>query len=83
MNQGYRPAAMTDGLLLFAPDHAFTCVTPLAGSPPYSLPAIDDVPGLTAWIEGSPGFGQPTSDAHETADLHAGGDIAANASEKC
>lgn len=38
-------------LLLFAPDHSFTRVTPLAGSPPYSLLTIDDVPDLTTWIE--------------------------------
>lgn len=38
-------------LLLFAPDHAFTDVTPLAGSPPYSLLTIDDVPDLATWIE--------------------------------
>ncbi|MFG1680792.1 hypothetical protein ACGFNP_11550 [Nonomuraea sp. NPDC049269] len=38
-------------LLLFAPDHAFTAVAPLAGSPPYSLLTIDDVPDLAAWIE--------------------------------
>jgi hypothetical protein len=33
-------------LLLFAPDHAFTAVTPLAGCPPDSLLTIDDVPRL-------------------------------------
>ncbi|MEV4538939.1 hypothetical protein AB0J82_34720 [Asanoa sp. NPDC049518] len=38
-------------LLLFAPDHAFANVTPLAGSPPYSLLTIDHVPNLAAWIE--------------------------------
>jgi hypothetical protein len=38
-------------LLLFAPDHAFTDVTPLAGSPPYSLLTIDNVPDLATWIE--------------------------------
>ncbi|WP_422742721.1 hypothetical protein ACN27B_30190 [Micromonospora sp. WMMD754] len=38
-------------LLLFAPDHAFANVTPLAGSPPYSLLTIDHVPDLAAWIE--------------------------------
>ncbi|MGA4732228.1 hypothetical protein ACPB67_32900 [Micromonospora taraxaci] len=38
-------------LLLFAPDHAFVNVTPLAGSPPYSLLTIDHVPNLAAWIE--------------------------------
>jgi hypothetical protein len=38
-------------LLLFAPDHAFDGVTPLAGCPPYSLLTIDDVPDLATWIE--------------------------------
>ncbi len=38
-------------LLLFAPDHAFSGVTPLAGCPPYSLLTIDEVPDLTTWIE--------------------------------
>ncbi|MEU1590613.1 hypothetical protein [Micromonospora sp. NPDC005710] len=38
-------------LLLFAPDHAFANVAPLAGSPPYSLLTIDHVPNLAAWIE--------------------------------
>ena len=38
-------------LLLFAPDHDFAGVTPLAGSPPYSLLTIDAVPDLAAWIE--------------------------------
>ncbi|GAA3654849.1 hypothetical protein GCM10022224_017330 [Nonomuraea antimicrobica] len=38
-------------LVLFAPDHAFTHVTPLVGSPPYSLLTIDKVPDLATWIE--------------------------------
>jgi hypothetical protein len=38
-------------LLLFAPDHDFRGVTPLAGSPPYSLLTIDNVPDLATWIE--------------------------------
>lgn len=38
-------------ILLFAPDHAFSGVTPLAGCPPYSLLTIDDVPDLATWIE--------------------------------
>jgi hypothetical protein len=38
-------------LLLFASDHAFTGVTPLAGCPPYSLLTVDDVPDLSTWIE--------------------------------
>jgi hypothetical protein len=38
-------------LLLFAPDHAFTDVTPSAGSPPHSLLTIEDVPDLANWIE--------------------------------
>jgi hypothetical protein len=42
----------SDGaLVLFAPDHAFEHVTCLAGSPPYSLYTIDDVPDLATWIE--------------------------------
>jgi hypothetical protein len=45
-------AHRTDGrLLIFAPDHAFTGVAPLAGSPPYSLLTIDEVPDLRTWIE--------------------------------
>ncbi|CCH19785.1 hypothetical protein [Micromonospora lupini] len=38
-------------LLLFAPDHSFAGVTPVAGSPPYSLLTIDEVPDLKTWIE--------------------------------
>ncbi|MEU8118681.1 hypothetical protein AB0C21_08215 [Spirillospora sp. NPDC049024] len=38
-------------LLLFAPDHAFEDVTPLDGSPPYSLLTINNVPDLATWIE--------------------------------
>lgn len=38
-------------ILVFAPDHAFDGVSPLAGSPPYSLMTIDDAPDLAAWIE--------------------------------
>lgn len=41
----------TGRLLLFAPDHSFTHVTPVAGSPPFSLLTIDDVPDLATWIE--------------------------------
>lgn len=45
-------AHRADGqLLVFAPDHAFTGVTPLAGCPPYSLLTIDDAPDLATWIE--------------------------------
>lgn len=39
------------GLLLFAPDHAFAGVRPLAGCPPDSLLVIDEAPDLTTWIE--------------------------------
>jgi hypothetical protein len=39
------------GLLLFAPDHAFSGVRPLAGCPPYSLFTIDHVSDLKTWIE--------------------------------
>ncbi|MFC5265119.1 hypothetical protein ACFPJ1_23655 [Kribbella qitaiheensis] len=38
-------------LLLFAPDHALTGVTPLPGCPPYSLLTFDDAHDLGAWIE--------------------------------
>jgi hypothetical protein len=38
-------------LLLFAPDHSFDGVTPLAGCPPYSLLTIDALPDLRTWIE--------------------------------
>ncbi|MFI7542811.1 hypothetical protein [Actinoplanes sp. NPDC049599] len=38
-------------LLLFAPDHGFDRVTPLAGCPPFSLLTFDDLPDLAAWIE--------------------------------
>jgi len=45
-------ARRDDGrLLLFAPDHAFDGVTPLAGCPPYSLLTFDDMPDLGTWIE--------------------------------
>jgi hypothetical protein len=45
-------ARRSDGrLLLFAPDHAFSGVTPFAGCPPYSLLTIDGVPDLAVWIE--------------------------------
>ncbi|WP_250006787.1 hypothetical protein [Actinoplanes sp. M2I2] len=38
-------------LVVFAPDHSFSGVTPLADSPAYALLTIDDVPDLTSWIE--------------------------------
>jgi hypothetical protein len=38
-------------VLLFAPDHAFSGVTPLPGCPPYSLLTIDEAPDLATWIE--------------------------------
>lgn len=41
----------TSQLLLFAPDHSFTGVTPLTGCPPYSLLTFDHEPDLAAWIE--------------------------------
>jgi len=41
----------TGRILLFAPDHSFTGVTPLAGCPPYTLYTLDGVPDLAAWIE--------------------------------
>ncbi|MFI5710584.1 hypothetical protein [Kribbella sp. NPDC051620] len=41
----------TGQLLLFAPDHAFTGVTPLDGCPPYSLHTFDREPDLATWIE--------------------------------
>ncbi|GAB3452949.1 hypothetical protein [Actinophytocola sediminis] len=42
-------------LLLFAPDHAFAGVRPLAGCPPESLLTIDGVPDLGSWIEACAG----------------------------
>ena len=42
---------LTGRIVVFAPDHAFDGVTPLPGSPPYSLMTIDAVPDLAAWIE--------------------------------
>lgn len=41
----------TGQLVLFAPDHAFSGVTPLPGCPEYTLMTIDDVPDLATWIE--------------------------------
>ena len=41
----------TGQLLVFAPDHAYEGVSPLAGCPPYSLLTIDDIPDLPTWIE--------------------------------
>jgi hypothetical protein len=41
----------TGQLLLFAQDHAFTGITPLAGCPPYSLYAFNHEPDLASWIE--------------------------------
>lgn len=38
-------------LVLWAPDHAFEGVTPLADAPPYSLMTIDGVPDLASWLE--------------------------------
>lgn len=38
-------------LVLFAPDHSFEGVTPVSGSPEYSLMTIDGVPDLASWIE--------------------------------
>lgn len=38
-------------LLLFAPDHAFSGVTPMAGCPPYSLLTVDEAPDLASWVE--------------------------------
>jgi hypothetical protein len=40
-----------EGLVLFATDHGFDGVTPLPGSPAYSLMTIDAIPDLTQWIE--------------------------------
>ena len=54
-------ARRDDGrLLLFAPDHDFSGVAPLAGCPPYSLLTIDDLPDLRTWIEaGAAAWQQP------------------------
>ncbi|MFB6719942.1 hypothetical protein ACFCV3_07275 [Kribbella sp. NPDC056345] len=38
-------------LLLFAPDHAFDNISPLAGCPEYSLYTFDNQPDLASWIE--------------------------------
>lgn len=38
-------------LILFAPDHDYDGVSPLAGCPPYSLMTLAGLPDLTAWIE--------------------------------
>lgn len=38
-------------LLLFAPDHSFSGVTPLAGCPEYSLYVLDAAADLPAWVE--------------------------------
>lgn len=41
----------TGHLVLFAPDHSFDGVTPLPGSPEYSLYTFDELPDLAAWVE--------------------------------
>ena len=48
----------TGRLVLFAPDHAFEGVTPLAGRPEYSLYSFDEVPDLGSWIESCAGAWQ-------------------------
>lgn len=41
----------TGRLVLFAPDHSFSDVTPLPGCPEYSLYTFDELPDLASWIE--------------------------------
>lgn len=41
----------TGHLVLFAPDHAFDDVTPLPGSPEYSLYSFDLLPDVSSWAE--------------------------------
>ena len=41
----------TGDVLLFAPDHAFDHVTPLAGCPDHSLYTLEGAPTFSAWIE--------------------------------
>jgi len=38
-------------VLLFAPDHSFTHVVPLAGCPDYTFYRIDSAPGFVDWVE--------------------------------
>jgi hypothetical protein len=38
-------------VLLFAPDHSFAHVVPLAGCPDYTLYRINSAPGFVAWVE--------------------------------
>ncbi|MDB4998330.1 MAG: hypothetical protein JWM74_5762 [Myxococcaceae bacterium] len=38
-------------ILLFAPDHDFTHVTPLAGCPDYTLYELEGAPRFEAWVE--------------------------------
>ncbi|MET9629387.1 hypothetical protein ABZX92_18180 [Lentzea sp. NPDC006480] len=48
----------TGRLVLFAPDHSFSDVTPLAGCPPRSLYSFDELPDLASWIESCAGAWQ-------------------------
>ena len=41
----------TGRLVLFAPDHELSDVTPLQGCPEYSLYTFDELPDLASWIE--------------------------------
>lgn len=41
----------TGVVLLFAPDHAFTHVTPLPGCPNYTLHRIEGADTFAAWVE--------------------------------
>lgn len=41
----------TGAVLIFAPDHDYDGITPVAGCPPYSLMTIDDISDLSSWIE--------------------------------
>ncbi len=45
----------TGHLVLFAPDHAFEGVTPLAGCPEHSVYTFDELPDLASWIKACAG----------------------------
>jgi hypothetical protein len=42
---------LSGDVLLFAPDHSFGHVTPLAGCPEYTLYRINEAPGFVEWVE--------------------------------
>lgn len=51
----------TGRLVLFAPDHSLSDVTPLPGCPEYSLYAFDALPDVASWIEVCAGAWQAES----------------------